>query len=227
MTAQEGVSDMMWAADNSCPDIMDDMPHWKLQRKFWIQHPVDSSSFVSKLSEAEAVCTTRFDTLEMDGAASPLLTLLTMCNNRPNSKQTDPALVTVQDLTLLDPRELNRHAPFHLHEVVGLPDMHKPGHWRPPNGPAVGVPVVAPLSPFPSFNLPATSDILKAAARAKMMRATFPSKQQELLDKMRWQQQLKQSAVMVTPNNTPMTGAGGVALDDFVREAMRRVLYGY
>lgn len=133
----------------------------------------------------------------------------------------------MQDLTLLDPRELNRHAPFHLHEVVGLPDMHKPGHWRPPNGPAVGVPVVAPLSPFPSFNLPATSDILKAAARAKMMRATFPSKQQELLDKMRWQQQLKQSAVMVTPTNTPMAGAGGVALDDFVREAMRRVLYGY
>lgn len=88
MTAQEGVSDTMWAADNSCPDIMDNMPPWKVQRKFWIQHPVDSSSFVSQLSEAEAVCTTRFDTLKMYGAASPLLTLLTMCNSRPNSKQT-------------------------------------------------------------------------------------------------------------------------------------------
>lgn len=88
MTAEEGVSDTMWAADNSCPDIMDDMPHWKVQRKFWIQHPVDSSSFVSQLSEGEAVCTTRFDTLEMYGAASPLLTQLTMCNSRLNSKQT-------------------------------------------------------------------------------------------------------------------------------------------
>ena len=90
--------------------------------------------------------------------------------------------------------------------------------------------------------MPANSNAaVKAAAKAKLMEAaTLPIKQQEILEKIRWQEQLQResaaaaaaaaelavaAAAAAVPG--PSTVGGGSALDGFMRDTLRRILYGY
>lgn len=97
--------------------------------------------------------------------------------------------------------------------------------------------VVPPLNHYGSYNVPANSNVVKAAAKAKLMEAaTLPIKQQEILEKVRWQEQLQRESVVAAAAElaaaaAAMPGAsgfgGGSALDSFMRDTLRRILYGY
>ncbi|XP_076461729.1 uncharacterized protein LOC143294183 [Babylonia areolata] len=135
--------------------------------------------------------------------------------------------------------------PFPAPHLVGLPDVqHLPGKslsWGtvqtvPTRG--RGVTVVPALNPYGSFNLPANSKVMAAAmAKAKARRAkaaaavsdTRPrnSKGSELLEKIRWREQLKREAAQAAAT-VPATSARlrGTGLDLFRRESLNRLLYG-
>ena len=99
------------------------------------------------------------------------------------------------------------------------------------------------LNPYGSFNMPANSNAaVKAAAKAKLMEAaTLPIKQQEILEKIRWQEQLQResaaaaaaaaelavaaAAAAAVPGSSSV--GGGSALDGFMKDTLRRILYGY
>ncbi|KAK7109263.1 uncharacterized protein [Littorina saxatilis] len=147
--------------------------------------------------------------------------------------------------------------------LVGLPDMHIPGRlgawgaggrygYKTPGKAGDSVVVaqsegrrgVPALNPYGSFNMPANSNALKAAAaaRASLLDAGLASKQRDILDKVRWRQQLqRETAVAVAAaelaaassalpgaSSAMGMGAGGPpTLEGFMRDTLRRILYGY
>lgn len=122
---------------------------------------------------------------------------------------------------------------YSLSRFSGLPDTHDARHlWVPVT--VAGRRLVPELNPYGSYNLPANSNVLKAAVKLLSETATA-SKQLELLEKVRWQQQLEREAAVVAA--AAVAAAGGVpgtptvvgntaSLDGFMRDTLRRILYG-
>ncbi|KAL8577577.1 hypothetical protein ACOMHN_044257 [Nucella lapillus] len=164
---------------------------------------------------------------------------------------------TSLELSLLNKQRVPASNPsFRLASpLAGLPDMHVPGfsrRWpavspfqlRPSNN---GLPrrrVVPVLNPYGSFNLPAKARVVKEAGKVQVVEAAIPSsKQQELLEKVRWQEQLQREATVVVAaelatasaaaaSAVPLSSStgdmsGGSTLDLFMRDTLRRILYGY
>lgn len=160
---------------------------------------------------------------------------------------------TNYEVSLLGAKRLAGNPSYRIAQLAGLPDMHFPGRtavsWGPVNGYSFGGSsgttrrVVPALNPYGSFNMPANSNAaVKAAAKAKLMEAaTLPIKQQEILEKIRWQEQLQResaaaaaaaaelavaaAAAAAVPGSSSV--GGGSALDGFMKDTLRRILYGY
>ena len=102
--------------------------------------------------------------------------------------------------------------------------------------------VVPSLNLYGSYNVPASSRALKPSAKTKGVEAVLPTKHQELLEKVRWQEQLKRESVAVAaaelavaaaaaasaaaPSPTDVA-AGESPLDSLMRDTLRRILYRY
>jgi hypothetical protein len=122
--------------------------------------------------------------------------------------------------------------------LVGVPDTHDLQRVWTPVQVSSGQ-RVPELNPYGGYNnVPANSNVLKVAARAKakiLAETAAASKQLELLEKVRWQQQLEQEAAAVAAaanlasvgaRAVPVTPEAGHFMDGFMRDTLRRILYG-